>query len=86
METILTDVAHRAAVSALALAHVVGLVHSSTASVTTHVRLARVTGGSRRQKVHVRTSGKNLELRRDAREVEHSPVDEHLLETTCKIK
>jgi len=82
-ETSLTDVAHSAAVSTLALAHVVGLVESSTASVATHVGLARVAGSSGRQKVDVRTSGKDLELRRDACEVEHSPVNEHLLETTC---
>ena len=78
----LTDVAHRSAVSAPTVAHVVGLVESDAASVATGVRLTGVTRCTRRQGGHVRTARQHLELRRDAREVEHSPVDEHFLETS----
>jgi len=90
---ILTDVAVRSAVSSLADAHVARLVDGATSTpATARVRPARLTGRRRRRAaaarhrlltVHLRAAGQHLELGRDAREVEHSTVDVHLLETTC---
>jgi len=71
------------AVASTTVADVIGVVDGATAAVATAVCLTRVTVSRRRQKIHVRAARQDLELRRDAREVEHSPVDEHLLETAC---
>ena len=79
-----TDVASRSAESTPAHTRVVGLVDWSTAAAATQARV-RVARVRRHAAVDARrrAARQNLELGRDTREVEHAPVDEHLLETTC---